>query len=177
VGEVRVVVLHTPVGMPVECSSNLDRRSDKMTFPCTARVLLIAMAAALGACGEATSQATPEHSPEACAVYMLVSGRTLDLARMGAYSVALQASGLYPKVGGYYVNRPRPIKVLEGSVPDDFVTLIVRFPNQAAVEEFWYSDAYQQDVLPLRINPSAGDYTVVVYSSAEHRDKLCEKQR
>jgi hypothetical protein len=27
----------------------------------------------------------------------------------------------------------------QGSVPADFVTLSVRFPNQAAVEEFWYS--------------------------------------
>jgi len=103
---------------------------------------------------------------EACAVYMLVSGTTLDRERMAAYQRALSASGLYASVGGRYVNQPRPIEVLEGEPSPDFVSLIVRFPDLGAAREFWNSATYQNEIRPLRLAPPAGDYTVTLYRSA-----------
>lgn len=106
---------------------------------------------------------------EPCAAYMIIAGTTLDVARMGRYAAALEASGLYPSVGGRYVNEARPIEVFEGAPHEDHVSLIVRFPTQAAAREFWYSETYQREILPLRVDPLAGDYTVTVYRSAEAR--------
>lgn len=100
------------------------------------------------------------------AVIMIVSGDTLDLARMGEYAQALGSSGLYPKIGGYYLNNPQPVDVFEGDVSDAYVTLMVRFPSLEKAREFWNSETYQTEIRPIRLNPSAGDYTVTVYEEA-----------
>ncbi len=100
-------------------------------------------------------------------VYMVVSGETIDPARMGAYARALAASGLYEAADGYYINTPRPIAVFEGDPSPAFVTLIARFPSLDKARAFWTSETYQTQVKPLRQNPSAGDYTVTVYAEAE----------
>ncbi len=101
------------------------------------------------------------------AVFMVVAGETIDPKRMGEYSAALAATGLYPANGGYYLNAPQPIEVFEGAPSPDFAMLIVRFPSIDAARTFWNSDAYQQKVKPLRQNPSAGDYTVMVFAEAD----------
>lgn len=106
-------------------------------------------------------------SAEACAVYMIISGETLDRPRMAAYSEALLASGLYPRVNGRYVNQARPFSVLEGTPPADHVSLVVRFPDEQALTEFWYSATYQQDILPLRVDPPAANFTVTAHRSHE----------
>lgn len=108
-----------------------------------------------------------EHTKQSRPVYMVIAGETRDRARMAQYSRALAASGLYERLGGYYVNTPRPVAVFEGPVPDDFVTLVVRFPSLDAAQQFWNSPQYQNDVKPLRLNPSAGDYSVTVYEEAD----------
>ena len=100
-------------------------------------------------------------------VLVVISGVTKDAERMMAYSKALKESGLYPSLEAYYLNSARPIRVFEGEIPDDFVTLIVRFPSVCAAEAFWNSDVYQENIRPLRLNPSAGDYTVTVYPEAD----------
>jgi len=105
-------------------------------------------------------------------VLMVVSGQTLDASRMINYAKTLQASGLYPRLQGYYVNAARPIKVFEGDVPDNFVTLVVKFPSLCTAEEFWHDEQYQNDIKPLRQNPSAGDYTVTVYSVSDIPDYI-----
>ena len=105
--------------------------------------------------------------PEACAVYMVISGQTRDRQRMAEYSTALLASGLYPRVGGHYINQPRPFSVLEGSPPTDHVTLVVRFPSERALREFWFSTTYQEQILPLRLNPPAADFVVAAHRSHE----------
>ena len=101
------------------------------------------------------------------AVIMVVAGPTLDRARMGQYAKALADSGLYPDVKGYYLNSPQPVAVFEGNIPDNFVTLMVRFPSLDAARKFWDSDEYQNKIKPLRLNPSAGDYFVTVYQEAD----------
>ena len=106
------------------------------------------------------------------AVIMVVAGETLDRQRMGEYAAALAESGLYPKAQGYYLNAPRPVAVFEGDVPENYATLMVRFPSLEVAQTFWNSDAYQNDIRPIRLNPSAGHYTVTVYREADLPDYM-----
>ena len=105
-------------------------------------------------------------------VYMVVAGRTLDRERMMAYGRAIAESRLYERLGGYYVTLPRPVAVFEGDVPPDHVNLTVRFPCLANARAFWNSRTYREDILPLRQDPSAGDYTVTVYAEAPLREDM-----
>ena len=100
-------------------------------------------------------------------VIMLVAGRTLDAGRMRDYAIALQQSDLYPNARGYYLNIPRPVRVLEGEPDADDVALMVRFPSECAAVNFWYDDFYQSEIKPMRLNPSAGDYVVTLYNEAD----------
>ena len=105
-------------------------------------------------------------------VYMVVEGRTLDRARMGEYAKAIAESEIYQKLGGYYVTMPRPVEVFEGDVPPDYVNLTVRFPCIENARAFWNSEVYQKTILPIRQNPSAGDYTVTIYAEAPLREDM-----
>ena len=100
-------------------------------------------------------------------VIMLVAGRTLDAQRMRDYAIALGSSDLYPNARGYYLNIPRPVRVLEGTPDDDDVALMVRFPSECSAVNFWYDEFYQTEIKPMRLNPSAGDYVVTLYNEAE----------
>lgn len=100
-------------------------------------------------------------------VIMLVAGRTLDAERMRDYAIALGSSDLYPNARGYYLNIPRPLRVLEGEPDADDVALMVRFPSECSAINFWYDDFYQTEIKPMRLNPSAGDYVVTLYNEAE----------
>ncbi len=108
-------------------------------------------------------------------VYMVVEGRTLDRGRMMAYGRKIAESEIYQKLGGYYVTIPRPIEVFEGEVPPDYVNLTVRFPCIANARAFWNSRVYQEEILPLRQNPAAGDYTVTIYAEAPLREDMVER--
>ena len=99
-------------------------------------------------------------------VIMLVAGRTLDAGRMRDYAIALQQSDLYPNARGYYLNNPRPVRILEGDPDANDVALMVRFPSECSAVNFWYADFYQSEIKPLRLNPSAGDYVVTLYDEA-----------
>lgn len=132
-------------------------------------VMLLALAAA--------QSAAPAPAParsEACnqPVLMVVSGPTHDRARMLAYGKAIADSGLYQKLGGYYVNLPGPQAIFEGTPPAGYVNLIVRFPCMANARAFWFSREYQERIKPLRQNPSAGDYVVAVYPEAPLRPDM-----
>ena len=100
-------------------------------------------------------------------VIMLVAGRTLDPQRMRDYAIALGSSDLYPNARGYYLNIPRPVRVLEGTPDDDDVALMVRFPSECSAVNFWYDEFYQTEIKPMRLNPSAGDYVVTLYNEAD----------
>lgn len=108
-------------------------------------------------------------------VYMVVAGPTHDRARMQAYAKAIFDSGLYQQLGGYYINAPVPLATFEGHVPPNQATLIVRFPCLANARAFWYSKEYQEKIKPLRLNPSAGDYTVTVYAQIPVRPDMAGK--
>ena len=100
-------------------------------------------------------------------VIMLVAGRTLDAERMRDYAIALGSSDLYPNARGYYLNIPRPVRVLEGEPDANDVALMVRFPSECSAVNFWYHDFYQTEIKPMRLNPSAGDYVVTLYNEAD----------
>jgi len=131
-------------------------------------ILLLAAAAAADA-------AVPP--PRVCddrPVLMVVNGPTHDSARMRAYAQKIADSGIYDRLGAYYLNAPRPIGTFEGEPPKNLTTLIVRFPCLANAEAFWYSKLYQEMVRPMRLNPSAGDYVVTVYPEIPVRPALAE---
>jgi uncharacterized protein (DUF1330 family) len=115
--------------------------------------------------------------PAACdkPVLMVVAGPTIDRSRMMAYGKAIADSGLYQRLGGYYVNVPAPVATFEGTPPKGYTTLIVRFPCLANAEAFWNSREYQERIKPLRLNPSAGDYVVTVYPEAPIRADMAGK--
>lgn len=109
------------------------------------------------------SATTPLVCAETGSVLMVVTGTTLDRERMQTYSKAIKDAGLYPQTLGYYLNDPRPLRTFEGDLDADFATLIVRFPSECAAIDFWYSKVYQNEIKPLRENPSAGEYRVTLY--------------
>lgn len=115
---------------------------------------------------------TKDLTCEAEPVIMVVSGKTLDRARMDQYAKAIADAGIYPSNRGYYLNIPKPVDVFEGDISDNHVTLMVRFPSLKAARAFWDSDVYQNEIKPLRLNPSAGDYTVTVYKELDLPDYM-----
>ncbi len=126
--------------------------------------MLAALLLALPA--SATEPPAPSGVSLACdgkPVIMVVRGLISDLPRLKRYGQALAASGLYPDLGGYYLNAPNAVDVFEGSLPANESILMVRFPCLAHARAFWNSKAYQDEVKPGRLNPSAGDFTVSVY--------------
>lgn len=129
------------------------------------------MTAALLAAAAATA------APAACdrPVIMVVAGPTHDRARMLAYGKAIADSRLYQKLGGYYLNIPAPLATFEGNPPAGYTTLMVRFPCLANAQAFWNSRTYQEEILPLRQGPSAGDYIVTVYPEAPLREDMVGK--
>lgn len=114
------------------------------------------------AAGAAPAHETCDNKP----VIMHVAGILHDRDRIIAYGAAIRASGLYEKLGGYYVNNPRSVAVFEGTPAPASSILMVRFPCLAHARAFWYSKTYQKTLKPLRQNPSAGDFTVTVYPEA-----------
>ena len=110
--------------------------------------------------------ALPPPDPKRCdnrPVVMIVEGQIRDAKRLADYAQAIRESGLYQQLGGYYLVAPRPVAVFEGSPPADRSMLAVRFPCLAYARAFWNSHTYRDELLPLRSNPSAGDFTVTVH--------------
>jgi len=108
-------------------------------------------------------------------VIMVVTGLTLDRERMGQYARAIAESKIYEELGGYYLNIPRTLEIFEGTEDPFHTTLNVRFPCIENARAFWYSKTYQENILPLRLDPSAGDYSVRVYPEAPLREDMIGK--
>lgn len=138
---------------------------------------LILTIGALAAASASPALAAPEVAPSRCnqPVYMVISGVTHDRERMMAYGKAIAESRLYERLGGYYVNIPRPLATFEGEPPAGYTTLIVRFPCLENARAFWFSREYQEKIRPMRLDPSAGDYLVTVYREAPLREDLSGK--
>ena len=131
--------------------------------------LLLAVLPALLAAAPAppgpAAAGTPALDPARCdnrPVIMIVEGRLRDRERLAAYAAAIRASQLYERLGAYYINNPRTVATFEGDNPPERSLLLVRFPCYAHARAFWYSKRYQNDIVPLRLNPSAGEFTVTI---------------
>jgi uncharacterized protein (DUF1330 family) len=143
----------------------------------TAALLMLAQAAPPSSAPLSSAPRAAAPSASLCdqPVIMVVSGPTHDRARMLAYGKAIADSGLYKQLGGYYINLAFPQEIFEGSAPAGYVNLMVRFPCMANARAFWNSRVYQEQIKPLRLNPSAGDYIVAVYPEAPLREDLVGK--
>lgn len=140
--------------------------------------MLTLLIAAVTAAAAPASMPAVTSAPRACdnhPVLMVVAGPTRDRARMIAYAQAIAKSQLYQKLGGYYLNGPQTLATFEGAPPASYTTLIVRFPCLANAEAFWHSKVYQETIVPMRKNPSAGDYIVTVYPEVPMRADLVGK--
>ena len=73
------------------------------------------------------------------------------------------------------MNLAFPQEIFEGNAPAGYVNLIVRFPCMFNARTFWNSRVYQEQIRPLRLSPSAGDYIVAVYPEAPLREDLVGK--
>ena len=121
------------------------------------------IAACLVSTSLSTSGLTAEN-PDLCGqkpVVMVVDGVTNDRKQMAVYGQALKESGLHQNAGSYYLNDPRPLRILEGDRNHNHVTLLIKFPSECAAIDFWKSPTYNQKIKPLR--KKAGDYTIELY--------------
>jgi uncharacterized protein (DUF1330 family) len=94
--------------------------------------------------------------------YLVVTATVTDPAKMQAYNVKLQETGLYAAHGGRYVLIGRPVATLEDW--DGRAMVVAEFPSREAAEAFWWSDTYQQVVKPLR--DGAGAFHVAIFAGA-----------
>jgi uncharacterized protein (DUF1330 family) len=136
-------------------------------------ILLLAFAAAAAVPSPLAGQTPLDR--EKCdnrPVIMVVEGRIRDAKRLSSYAAAIRSSGLYQKLGGYYVASPRSVAVFEGAPPPERSILLVRFPCLAHARAFWNSRMYREQIMPLRLNPSAGDFTVTVHMELPQPDYM-----
>jgi len=91
--------------------------------------------------------------------YLIVLMEDLDREKTGEYARALRETGVVRAHGGEYLAYGNPDRVLEGDWPQERSFVIEQYPCLAAIEQFWYSDTYQQQVLPKR--EGAGRFTVI----------------
>jgi CpeT protein len=83
-------------------------------------------------------------------VRMVVYGTISNRAAFGAYARAIAEAGLYEQNGGYYEAISPALAIFEGEPPTGRGVVISRFPCLEAAQAFWYSDTYQQEIIPLR---------------------------
>jgi uncharacterized protein (DUF1330 family) len=125
-----------------------------MTSSIPARLALIVLFAALplAGCGappaahtDATAAAQEQNRPG----YMIVIGRGVDSPRMGPYARA--TIPLLLEYGGelLFISEEGAAEVLEGG-PFQSSIRVFRFPSLQHARDFYYSDRYQQEAIPLR---------------------------
>lgn len=91
--------------------------------------------------------------------YLVVTADITDPAPMGAYQKALTDAGLYAAHGGRTLVRGRAAADLEDW--DGRAVVISEFPDRAAAEAFWQSEAYQRTIKPLRAG--AGAFHIAIF--------------
>lgn len=94
-------------------------------------------------------------------VYLMVWIENLDRTRTAAYGAALRSSRIVARHGGEYLMVSPPGLLFEGEWPEDRGFVVERYPCRAMLETMWYSDEYQNELVPLREN--SGDYTIAVF--------------
>ena len=92
--------------------------------------------------------------------YMLIEGTGHDTDRLDRYRDIILP--MMRQRGAYYVlfSLGGTTRVLAGDW-GEAILAISRWPSRARAEEFWYSERYQQDAVPLRTGVSRFDVQVV----------------
>lgn len=62
--------------------------------------------------------------------------------------------------GGRYLARGLPAKVLEGQWLARQRNVVSVWPDQTAIEKFWFSDLYQKEIRPNRVGTSVNDIAI-----------------
>jgi len=88
--------------------------------------------------------------------YIIANNHTTEYqGQLGAYKSKVTATA--QSFGGQYLARGTPIQVLEGQWLPRQRNVISVWPDAAAIEKFWYSDAYQKEIRPNRVGTSVND--------------------
>lgn len=97
--------------------------------------------------------------------FLVVRGTAWDQERLNAYRDVILP--MHFERGGYYeafAIAPGQVEAVSGSWPDQ-IFAISRWPTRAAAEDFWFSDRYQKEAIPLRLG--AGRFTVHALEAAD----------
>jgi uncharacterized protein (DUF1330 family) len=97
-------------------------------------------------------------------VFLLVRGSAWDPARLDRYRDIILP--MHKERGGYYevfAVAPGQVEALSGEWTEQILA-ISRWPTRAAAEDFWYSDRYQDEAIPIRLG--AGRFTVHMLEAA-----------
>lgn len=98
-------------------------------------------------------------------MFLVVRGSAWDTARLSAYRDVILP--MHKELGGYYeafVGQPDQVEALAGEWTEQ-IFAISRWPTRAAAEDFWFSDRYQTQAIPLRLG--AGRFTVHALEGVE----------
>lgn len=93
--------------------------------------------------------------------YLVVAIDDLDRSKSAAYGEALRRTQIVPRHGGRYVAVGTPALVLEGEWPANRSFVLEKYPCLEMIRTFWYSTAYQQEIMPLRAG--SGRYGVFAF--------------
>jgi uncharacterized protein (DUF1330 family) len=105
-----------------------------------------------------TSASVPRPTAEQRHFFLLVRGSAWDQQRLDAYRDVILP--MHFERGGFYESfaiAPGQVEALSG-VWTDGIFAISRWPSRARAEDFWFSDRYQTEAIPLRLG--AGRFTV-----------------
>lgn len=111
-------------------------------------VVLVTALALAAFTGRALAEETDERG-DTRPGYMIVIGTGVDSPRMGPYARATVP--LLLEFGGelLFISEEHEAEILEGG-PFESSIRVFRFPSLQHARDFYYSDAYQQEAIPLR---------------------------
>lgn len=90
------------------------------------------------------------------AVYLVANNHITEYeGALSAYRARVTQTA--QSFGGRYLARGTPAKVLEGQWLGRQRNVISVWADQASVERFWFSDAYQKEIRPHRVGTSVND--------------------
>jgi len=103
--------------------------------------------------------------------YMLVQGTIDEAGALDGYRDFIQP--MLKQRNGYYIFMARPgdVTVLEGEWNEAKSVLVSQWPSAELARDFWYSDAYQKEAIPMRTGKSAFD-VVLIPGMAPSQDQV-----
>lgn len=102
-----------------------------------------------------TSASVPPIAEFTRATFMTVEGSVTDPVKIGAYRDVILP--MLKRLGAYYVVfaiEEGHVRVLRGSWSEQIFAISIWPSYAAAHDEFWYSDRYQHEAIPVRRNIS-----------------------